>query len=94
MTMMVMLQLTPEMAAKLQQGLTDRNPHTVRQVLHEAVEPTVEALLTQETEELSDEEFDRLSEELVAEVSGGLPADWKGLSDYAMSREGIYRDHP
>ena len=94
MTMTITLELTPELEARLQEGIARRDAATVRQALHEAVEPTVEELMTDETEDLSDEEFDRLSEELVAHVSKNLPPDWEGLSDYAMSREGIYEDHP
>ncbi|MCW5852227.1 MAG: hypothetical protein KIT87_19290 [Anaerolineae bacterium] len=94
MTMTITLQLTPEMEARLQMGILRQDESAVREVLIEAVEPTVESLLTHETEDLSDEEFDRLSEELVVAVSGNLPSDWKGLSDYAMSRESMYEDYP
>ena len=43
--------------------------------------------------ELSDEEFERLANELADYVEKNLPPDAKPLSDYAMSREGIYEDH-
>lgn len=42
---------------------------------------------------LSDNEFERLADELADYVEGSLPPDAKPLSDYAMSREGIYEDH-
>ncbi|MFN8499030.1 MAG: hypothetical protein U0641_14365 [Anaerolineae bacterium] len=92
--MTVTLVLTPGMEARLSAGLAQRDVDMVRQILMEAIEPTVAALLTYEAEELSDEEFDRLSAELVEDVSGHLPSNWQGLSDYAVSREGIYEDHP
>ncbi len=38
---------------------------------------------------LSDEEWERLADEL----AGTVPADVPLLSDYDVSREGIYRDH-
>jgi hypothetical protein len=45
-------------------------------------------------EPLSDEEFERLADELADYVEKNMPPDAKPLSDYAMSREGIYEDHP
>ena len=44
-------------------------------------------------ESLSDEEFERLADELADYFEKNLPPDAKPLSDYAMSREGIYEDH-
>jgi hypothetical protein len=41
-----------------------------------------------------DEEFERLADELADYFEKNLPPDAKPLSDYAMSREGIYEDHP
>lgn len=45
-------------------------------------------------ESLSDEEFEKLADELADYFEKNLPPDAKPLSDYAMSREGIYEDHP
>ena len=42
----------------------------------------------------SDEEFERLTDELADYFEKNLPPDAAPLSDYAMSREGIYEDHP
>ncbi len=44
-------------------------------------------------ESLSVEEFEKLADELADFVDKSLPADFKGLSNYATSREGIYEDH-
>lgn len=44
-------------------------------------------------ESLSDGEFEKLADELADFVEENMPADAKLLSDYAMSREGIYEDH-
>ena len=46
-------------------------------------------LLEMMTSERDSDEFERLADEFEKR----LPADFKGLSDYAMSREGIYEDH-
>lgn len=42
---------------------------------------------------LDDDEFERLADELADYVEENMPPDAKPLSDYAMSREGIYEDH-
>lgn len=42
---------------------------------------------------LSVDEFERLADELADYVEAHMPPDAKPLSDYAMSREGIYEDH-
>jgi hypothetical protein len=44
-------------------------------------------------ESLSDEEFEKLADELADFVEKNMPPDAEPLSDYAMSREGIYEDH-
>jgi len=40
-----------------------------------------------------DDEFEKLADELADFVEKNMPPDAKPLSDYAMSREGIYEDH-
>ncbi len=42
---------------------------------------------------LGDDEFERLADELADYVEASLPPDAKPLSDYGMSREGLYDDH-
>jgi hypothetical protein len=42
---------------------------------------------------LSDEEFEKQADELADFFEKSLPPDAKPLSDYAMSREGIYEDY-
>ena len=45
-------------------------------------------------EKLDDEEFEKLADELADYFEKNLPPDAKPLSDYAMSREGLYEDQP
>ena len=92
--MRVVLDLTPEMQARLQAGIASHDADAVRHVLYEAVEPTVEALLTDGGGELSLEEAERLLDQMADEVAALMPTGWKGLPDYTVSREGIYEDHP
>ena len=44
--------------------------------------------------QLSSEEFEKMSDLLAGYVEKNLPSSAQPLSDYAMSREGIYEDHP
>ena len=39
------------------------------------------------------DEFEQAADELADYIENNLPPDAKPLSDYAMSREGIYEDH-
>lgn len=55
---------------------------------------TLELTPEMETRLVSPEAFEKLLDEMVAIAAEALPPDWKGLSDYAMSREGIYEEHP
>ncbi|MGV0029139.1 hypothetical protein [Phormidesmis priestleyi] len=90
----ITLQLSPELEARLRESLDRHDTKSFHQLLAEAFAPTVEAML-QKNASAKLEEFDRLLVELDAlndEIlanHGSLPV----LSDYAVSREGIYEDH-
>ena len=51
-------------------------------------------ILAEENPRLSHEEFEALADELVGKFMEFVGPDFESLSDYAMSREGIYEDHP
>ncbi|MFZ4660326.1 MAG: hypothetical protein ACOYNY_25170 [Caldilineaceae bacterium] len=59
-------------------------------------EPRTEERLNHfETNEILDEDqWEALSALLVQFLAERLPPNFSGLSDYAVSREGIYADHP
>ena len=96
----ITLQLSPELEQKLRESIARRDAPSIRQLLADAFAPTVEALLEQthsqfNHEELEDEDeleasVDRLLDEFALYLGSNLPT----LSDYAVSREGIYEDHP
>ena len=44
--------------------------------------------------QLSSEEFEKMSDLLADYVEANLPSGAQPPSDYAMSREGTYEDHP
>ena len=88
--MTITLELPPETESRLRQVVARRDAESLRCLLAEAVAPTVEALLAEPPEpRLSNEEFNALLDEL-AKCAGDVPT----LSDYAVSREDIYGDHP
>ncbi len=93
MTLTVTLDLSPAEEQQLRKEIAAQNTEKIRQLLSKALEPTVVALM-QSTDADSELTFQEISERLWAEVAARLPAEFEPLSDYAMSREGIYGDHP
>jgi antitoxin ParD1/3/4 len=94
MTMTITLELSPEMEAKLREGIARHDAESVRQLLADALTPTVEALLRQASEQLSEDEFEALADQLADALAEHLEPNTPVLSDYAVSRAGIYEDHP
>lgn len=93
----ITFELSPELEEKLRETIARNDAESTRQLLAEALAPTVEAMLQKPQEPISLEEFDQitaefdaLNDELEANHGGSLPV----LSDYTVSREGIYEDHP
>lgn len=50
--------------------------------------------LADDNPRLSHEEFEVLADELAEKFMKFVGPDFESLSDYAMSRDGIYEDHP
>jgi antitoxin ParD1/3/4 len=92
--MTLRLELSPDTEAKLRDGIARRDAAEVRQVLTEAMTPLVEELLQQGGSELSDAEFEQLVDMLADRLQESLPPNAPALSEYALSREGIYAEHP
>jgi antitoxin ParD1/3/4 len=92
--MTITLELSPELQAKLQESISCGDAAAAQRVLSEAFAPTVAALLAETPPPLSDAEFEALADELADhhEACAGDGATF--LSDEAISREGIYGDHP
>jgi antitoxin ParD1/3/4 len=67
---------------------------SICQLLAQAFAPTVEALLLQSSEHLDDEEFEVIADQLAAELAIAVEPNPPVLSDYALSRAGIYEEHP
>ncbi len=90
--MTITVYITPDIEKQVQENISLGDTDTVRRLLVEALEPTVDALMNNKPQ-LSVEEFeimlDRLAEKFMEYVGPDVPP----LSDYALSREGIYEDH-
>lgn len=82
--------MTIELPEAVYQSLSEQARQSGKKA-EEVVVEMVESLTT--SEEPSDEKFERLAGELADYVEKHLPPEAKPLSDYAMSREGIYEDH-
>ncbi|KYC41124.1 hypothetical protein WA1_22810 [Scytonema hofmannii PCC 7110] len=96
----ITLQLSPELEQKIRESIARRDTQSLRLLLADAFAPTVEALLEKTPtqfnhQELTDENeleasVDKLLDEFALSICSNLPT----LSDYAVSREGIYEDRP
>lgn len=92
--MTITLELPPEVQAALQTKIARRDAESVRQILANALAPTVEALLRQPTHQMSDNEFEAVADMLADEWAARVKPNTPKLSEYAVSRAGIYEDHP
>lgn len=92
--MKITLELPSDIEAQLRERVIRRDVKAVRRLLTEALTPTIEALLREKSEELTDEEFEAVSDQLADELAASLGPQKPLLSDDAVSREGIYADHP
>lgn len=92
--MTVTLELSPEQEAKLRSSIARRDSEETKRVLVAAFAPTVEALLNQagdraiENEDDFETGSDRLADEFATDFTFPPPV----LSDYSLSRAGIYGD--
>ena len=92
--MPITLEVSPELETQLREKAAHRDVAAVRQLLMDAVEPTVTALLRKTTTEVSDGEFEALADQLAAEWAAAADPKALPLPDEAVTRAGIYGDHP
>jgi antitoxin ParD1/3/4 len=90
----ITIELPEEVEAQLRESVARQDAEGVRRLLAAAVTPTVEALLRQPPAELSDADFETVADQLAEELSAYRGPNAPALSDEAISREGIYADHP
>lgn len=93
--MVITIQVNPEIESQLRARAARGDFEGARQLLLDAISPTIEAILREPPpEQLSVEEFDRLTDELQDDVSEYFGGNVPDLPDEAITREGIYGDHP
>jgi antitoxin ParD1/3/4 len=92
--MKITLELTPDMEVKLRESAARQDGEAIRCMLAEILTPTVEALLQKLPTEPTDGSFEALADELADQLAAFQGADAPPLSDYAVSRQGIYEEHP
>lgn len=92
--MKISLELSPDVEAQLRASVARRDIDAARRLLAQAVAPTIDALLLTIPEEVATAEFEAVADQVAEELSRALGPNVPLLSDYAISREGIYEDHP
>ena len=87
--MTITLELSPDQEQRLRDGAAQHDAQVVREVLLQAVDSTVEVLLRNSPRPPEAGRLSALLDKLASEFR-----DAPALSDEAVSRSGIYADHP
>ena len=87
--MTITLELSSEQERRLRAGAAQQDLQAVREILLQAVDSTVEKLLRTSTRPPKANTLPALLDKIAAELR-----DVPALSDEAVSRAGIYADHP
>ena len=90
--MTITVQIPPDIETQIRENASLGNTETVRRLLLDAFVPTVEALM-KPNPQLSVDELNALADEMADKLMEFVGPDCPPLSDYAVSREGIYEDH-
>jgi hypothetical protein len=94
LTMKITLELPPDVETRLRESAARYDVEAVRLLLVEAFTPTVDALLQELPDALTDTEFESVADQLADELTACRGPNAPVLSDDAVSRAGIYEDHP
>lgn len=92
--MTITLTLTAEQERRLWEGTARHDAEAVRQVLLKAIDATVEKLLNRTVGTRAALDYERLADRLAEDFAATASPEHRSLSDDAMTREGIYGDHP
>ena len=90
--MTITVYIPPEIEKQLHENISVGNKDAVHHLLVDALEPKVEELMNNKAQ-YSVEELQSMLDQLIAEFMTCVGPDVPPLSDYALSREGIYADH-
>ena len=92
--MTITIEIPHDIEIQIRENAARGNADAVRRLLIEALGPTIEALIRHHTSSpLSDEAFEVLADQLADEFMAYVGPECPPLSDYAVSREGLYEDH-
>ncbi len=92
--MTITLELSTEQERLLREGATSADAAAMRRVLHQAIESTVEKLLRLGAKARPVADFEALADRLAKQFAATGGPDHRPLSDEAVTRAGIYGDHP
>ena len=92
--MQITLELSPDIEVQLRESVAHGDADAIRRLLMELLMPTVAALLQETPAEVTAPEFEAVADQLADELTASLGPNVPSLSDYAVSRAGIYEDHP
>ena len=94
--MTVTIEIPDDVEKQIQENVVRGDIEAAHHVLLEAVFPTVEAAIMDSTAPatMSYEEFEAMGKKLVDMFEEYIDPDCPPLSDYAVSREGIYEGRP
>ena len=94
MTVTVVLDLPPELERQLREGLARHDTEQVQQLLAQALVSTPDTWVQPPVVSLEEEEFEAVADQLADSLAESLAPDTPTLSDAAISRAGIYAEHP
>ena len=94
--MTITVEIPHDVEKQIQESIVRGDIKAARRLLQESVFPAVEAAIMDNTapETLSYEEFEAMGKKLIDMFQEYIDPDCPPLSDYAVSREGIYEGHP
>lgn len=94
MSLTITLELSPALESQIRQSIEQRNTEQARRLLADALLPAVEKLVAQGSRpNVQDDAWEALADQLAEELTNARPSNTPPLSDYAVSREGMYEDH-
>lgn len=90
--MTITVYIPPDIEQQLNENISNGDKDAVRHLLVDAVEPKVEELMNNKAQ-YTVEELQSMLDKLIDEFMSCVGHDVPPLSDYAVSRPGIYEDH-
>ena len=92
--MVLAIELTAEQEERFRNGIAEQDEVQIRDALAHAVDDYLQSLMRFVPPKLTEQEWDKFADELVELVDANIDPQSPVLSDYALTRESIYGDHP